>query len=98
MAGPADALLARLDDRSTAEYLKALLAPHARLEVRLDAGGGKGKGVFATAAFEEGEEVFREPPLVRRRRRRPSTHLRSQTPSTPHFRWLSSTPRTSRTR
>ncbi|EFN50876.1 hypothetical protein CHLNCDRAFT_141673 [Chlorella variabilis] len=34
------------------------------LEVRLDAGGGKGKGVFATKGFGGGALLFREPPLA----------------------------------
>lgn len=35
------------------------------LEVREDAGGGKGKGLFATAALDEGDLLFKEQPLVR---------------------------------
>jgi hypothetical protein len=33
--------------------------------VRLDAGGGKGKGVFATRRIEAGETIFEELPMVR---------------------------------
>ncbi|KAL4419340.1 hypothetical protein ABPG75_002643 [Micractinium tetrahymenae] len=40
------------------------LASGLGVEVRLDAGGGKGKGVFATQAFSAGEVVFQDPPLV----------------------------------
>jgi hypothetical protein len=35
------------------------------LEVRADAGQGKGKGVFAKQAIEEGDLLFKEAPLVR---------------------------------
>ncbi|KAL4420876.1 hypothetical protein ABPG77_002835 [Micractinium sp. CCAP 211/92] len=34
------------------------------VEVRLDAGGGKGKGVFATQVFAAGEVVLQDPPLA----------------------------------
>ncbi|KAG2493087.1 hypothetical protein HYH03_008750 [Edaphochlamys debaryana] len=36
----------------------------APVEIRLDAGNGKGKGVFATKDIPEGETVFNEVPLV----------------------------------
>ncbi|KDD76534.1 hypothetical protein H632_c192p2 [Helicosporidium sp. ATCC 50920] len=36
---------------------------HLKVEVRLDAGHGKGKGVFATEEIKTGEVVFTEPPL-----------------------------------
>jgi hypothetical protein len=35
------------------------------MEVRADAGDGKGKGVFAKRAIEEGDLLFKEAPLVR---------------------------------
>lgn len=34
------------------------------VEVRLDAGEGRGKGVFATRDIKQGDVVFRERPLV----------------------------------
>lgn len=35
------------------------------MEVRLDAGDGKGKGIFATRRLLEGDTLFKEAPLVR---------------------------------
>ena len=62
-----DELLSRCPDAETSDYFKALLERHESLkvEVRLDAGDGKGKGLFATTDIEESEEIFRELPLVR---------------------------------
>ncbi|PSC68405.1 SET domain-containing [Micractinium conductrix] len=34
------------------------------VEVRLDAGDGKGRGVFATQEFEAGDLIFKDPPLA----------------------------------
>ena len=34
------------------------------LEVRLDAGDGKGKGIFACQAFQKGQVLFTEAPLA----------------------------------
>lgn len=44
--------------------LYAQLTSGLGLEVRLDAGGGKGKGIFATQAFLEGQLLFKELPLA----------------------------------
>lgn len=40
------------------------LGASAWLRVRIDAGDGKGKGIFAAAAFKEGDVLFKESPLV----------------------------------
>jgi hypothetical protein len=40
------------------------------VEVRLDAGDGRGKGVFATRAYKKGDIIWREDHLVRPSRRR----------------------------
>jgi hypothetical protein len=45
--------------------LLARRSPPLPVCVRLDAGGGRGKGVFATRDIEEGELIFAERPLVR---------------------------------
>ncbi|KAK9811846.1 hypothetical protein WJX72_011125 [[Myrmecia] bisecta] len=52
-------------DNQAKQYFARLckhIAPD--LEVRLDAGEGKGKGVFAKREFEKDELLFKEPPLV----------------------------------
>jgi hypothetical protein len=67
-----DDLLAPLDpaefDLHHTELLSAVVSSSSaskKLEVVRDAGQGKGKGVFAAGHIEEGEVLFREPPLVR---------------------------------
>lgn len=41
-----------------------LLSGFEGLEVRQDAGGGRGKGLFATQAFKKDDVIFQERPLV----------------------------------
>jgi hypothetical protein len=49
------------------EYYTALLASLKAngVEIRPDAGGGRGKGVFAAKGFEQGDVLWTERPLVR---------------------------------
>lgn len=42
----------------------ARFAPPPPVAVRLDAGGGRGKGLFATRDIAEGELIFQERALV----------------------------------
>ncbi|KAF8072944.1 ATXR2 [Scenedesmus sp. PABB004] len=57
-------LLALVAPDVAREYYAALLAAHPGLEVRLATPGDRGKGVFATRDFAQGEVVFEERPLV----------------------------------
>ncbi|GBF89127.1 hypothetical protein Rsub_01844 [Raphidocelis subcapitata] len=60
-------LLSPPEEADSAAYHEQLLArrsPPLPVCVRLDAGGGKGKGVFATRDIEEGELIFAERPLA----------------------------------
>lgn len=62
-------LLSPAEPALAVKYLQRLVRQTGSppVEVRLDSGGGKGKGVFATLDIEEGQEIFREAPLVRAR-------------------------------
>jgi hypothetical protein len=58
-------LLSAPDDAVAEVYLQKLVhCAGASVEVRLDSGGGKGKGVFATSDIQEEHVIFREQPLV----------------------------------
>ena len=70
-----DSLLAPLDEEPFEQHHRTILrnalpggrsgAASASLQVQCDAGGGKGKGVFAASSIAEGGRLFKELPLVR---------------------------------
>jgi hypothetical protein len=60
-------LLQPVQQGTANEYYTALLVTLKAngFEIRPDAGGGRGKGVFATTGFEQGDVLWTERPLVR---------------------------------
>jgi hypothetical protein len=60
-------LLSPVQQSTANEYYSALLASLKAkgIEIRPDAGGGRGKGVFATESFQQGDVIWTERPLVR---------------------------------
>jgi hypothetical protein len=70
-------LLQPVQQDTANEYYTALLASLKAngVEIRPDAGDGRGKGVFATKGFEQGDVLWTERPLVRARYVLLSTYL-----------------------